>query len=427
MLTHDYFEEICAAASIGQATGKELVELEQHASECTRCRQAYIDCLSVAAKQFAITSQDLTLSAKEIEQCVDSDLFIRRFFDRAEREGITFSREVEGSTNLLRPTPFVCPPKVWSRLIPGAIAASVFLVVIASGGYFYWSHSFDRAPTRSASQFILPTREAQLPATDPDIAKLEAANLTLQAEIGHLRGELRKTSDLLVASEQNVKAVSKEQAQLALDRRALELRLKQIQQELSDAQSLVASAEQEAASQHQRAADAEATLITNQIKLHDLEDALKEKSTALDQERQLLSLGHDVTDLMGARNLHIVDVVDTDGHGKARPAFGRIFFTEGKSLIFYAYDLNEAKMQKANYQYQVWAKKEGPNRQAQRLGIFYSDDKVQRRWVFKCDDPKLLREIDSVFVTFGRPDGNPLHPEGPSLMYAYLRGQPNHP
>ena len=171
----------------------------------------------------------------------------------------------------------------------------------------------------------------------------------------------------------------------------------------------------------------EATLIVQQTKLHDLEDGLKEKAAALDQERQLLSLGHDVTDLMGARNLNIVDVVDTDGRGKARPAFGRIFFTEGKSLIFYAYDLNEVKMQKANYQYQVWAKKEGPDRHAQRLGIFYSDDKAQRRWVFKCDDPKILREIDSVFVTFGRPDGSPTHPEGSSLMYAYLRGQPNHP
>ena len=84
-------------------------------------------------------------------------------------------------------------------------------------------------------------------------------------------------------------------------------------------------------------------------------------------------------------------------------------------------------MQKANYQYQVWAKKEGPNRQAQRLGIFYADDKAQRRWVFKCDDAKILREIDSVFVTFGRPDGDPSRPEGSSLMYAYLHGQPNHP
>ena len=94
MLTHDYFEEICAAASIGQATGEELAQLEQHAAECTRCQQAYIDCLNVAAQQFARAKQNPTLSAKEMEECIDSNLFVRRFIDRAEREGINFSCEV---------------------------------------------------------------------------------------------------------------------------------------------------------------------------------------------------------------------------------------------------------------------------------------------------------------------------------------------
>ncbi len=427
MLTHDYFEEICAAAGIGQATGEELAQLEQHAAECTRCRQTYFDCLNVAAQQFARAKQNPTLSAKEMEQCIDSDLFVRRFLDRAEREGIRFSCEVGKTVSPPARIPFGLAPTAWWRMPQATIAAALLLAAIGSTGYFYWRDSFNSARSRSESQLRLPGAAAPVAAIDPRIAKLEDANLKLQAEIVRLTGELRKTSDLLAASQENVKSASKEQAQLALDRQALELRVKQIQQELADAQSLMASAQQEATLQHRRAADAEATLISNQIKLHDLEDALNEKSTALDQERQLLSLRHDVTDLMGARNLHIVDVVDTDGHGKARPAFGRIFFTEGKSLIFYAYDLNEAKIQKANYQYQVWAKKEGPNRQAQRLGIFYSDDKAQRRWVFKCDDPELLREIDSVFVTFSRPDSNPSHPEGPSLMYAYLRGQPNHP
>src|SRR5260370_2181084 len=134
-----------------------------------------------------------------------------------------------------------------------------------------------------------------------------------------------------------------------------------------------------------------------------------------------------VTGLRVARNLHIVEVVDTDPGGKSRPAFGRIFFTEDKSLIFYAYDLNEQKMQKANYQYQIWAKKEGPNRRPLRLGLFYSDDKTQRRWMFRYDDPKILREIDSVFVTFERSDNDPSHLAGPSLMYAYLRDLPHHP
>jgi hypothetical protein len=59
--------------------------------------------------------------------------------------------------------------------------------------------------------------------------------------------------------------------------------------------------------------------------------------------------------------------------------------------------------------------------------MFYSDDKAQRRWTFKCDDPKILTEIDSVFVTLEPEKGDPSHPHGPNLMYAYLRGQPNHP
>ncbi len=428
MLRHEHFEEICAAASVGQATGEELVELEQHASECGRCRQAYVNYLNVAAQQFATAKQDPTISPKAIEECIDSELFIRRFLDRAEREGITFSRDVEETVKLPAPIPFAFSRNVWWRMPAAAVAATLLFAAAASSGYLYWRNSFNRARIAQESRHSgMSMTPGHVIAADPRITELTDTNLKLQSEVERLSGELLKANDRLVASEADLKATSQDRRSLASNRDALELRLEQIQRELANSQALAANAQQEAMSQHQRAADTEAALIADQVKLHDLESGLKEKSAALDQEHQLLSLGHDVTDLMGARNLHIVDVVDTDGRGKARPAFGRIFFTEGKSLIFYAYDLNEAKMQKANYQYQVWAKKEGPNRQAQRLGIFYADDKAQRRWVFKCDDAKILREIDSVFVTFGRPDGDPSRPEGSSLMYAYLHGQPNHP
>ncbi len=140
-----------------------------------------------------------------------------------------------------------------------------------------------------------------------------------------------------------------------------------------------------------------------------------------------MALNRDVTNLMAERNLHVVDVVDTDPRGKTRPAFGRVFFAENKVLEFYAYDLNEGKLQKANYQYRVWAKQEGGDKQVRSLGIFYSDDKQQRRWKFQCNDPHILREIDSVFVTLEPADSDPKHPKGQNLMYAYLRGQPNHP
>ena len=39
---------------------------------------------------------------------------------------------------------------------------------------------------------------------------------------------------------------------------------------------------------------------------------------------------------MAARQLHVIDVRDTDPNGEPANAFGRVFLTEGKSLTFYA-------------------------------------------------------------------------------------------
>jgi hypothetical protein len=424
VLKHQHFEEICAAASVGQATVEEVLELQQHASECGRCRRAYFDYVSLAAHEFAAARPNLTLSAQEVEECLNSDLFTRRFFDRAEREGIVFSPEVEEK---IKPASI---PIAFSRrrpwpIAPMATAAALVFAAIVASGYFYWKHlsHAERIASRQQSDGASNTQTS----VDKRTSGLAAANAELLLQIDRLRGELRRKTNELVASETDLKATSHDRLKLASDRDALQARLEQMQHELANAESMSVTAQHEASAQSERADHVEAGLIAEQIKLHDVEERMKQESAMLDEDRQLLNASHDVTDLMGARNLHIVDVVDTDTRGKSRPAFGRIFFTEGKSLIFYAYDLNEHKMQKADYQYQVWAKKEGQDGRALRLGIFYSDDQAQRRWVFRCADPKILREIDSVFVTFGRQDSDPSHPEGSSLMYAYLRGQPNHP
>jgi hypothetical protein len=428
VLKHEYFEELCAAASIGQATGEELLKLEGHITECDACRQAYFDFLNVAAHEFVAAKQDPTLSPQEAQECLNSELFTRRFFDRAEREGIVFSSEIDLNAKLPAPIPFAFSRPPFWQTPTSLIATALVLVVAVSAAYFYRKDSLDRNRTALEMRHSTsPNTAAPVRSDDPNIAKLSAANTLLQRQIGYLSRELQKLTDQLVATESDLKATVQDRRKVASDRAALEAQLAQLQQELARSETASANAIEDAATQRRRATNMETNLVADQVKLRDLEQGIKETDAALDQERQLLSLGHDVTDLMGARNLHIVDVVDTDSRGKTRPAFGRIFFTEGKSLIFYAYDLNEAKIQKANYQYQVWAKKEGANRQTRKLGIFYSDDKAQRRWVFKCDDAKILQEIDSVFVTFGRPDGDPSRPEGSSLMYAYLRGQPNHP
>jgi hypothetical protein len=427
-LRHGYFRELCAAASIGLATGEELSKLEAHAAECDGCRQTYFDFLNVASQEFAAAKESPTLSAREFEECLNSELFTRRFFDRAKREGIVFSKDVDENLRPPVPIPFAFSKKPWWQKSAIPMAATMIFALMISGGYIHWRHSLigPRASLGLLGSHTVRT-ETSATADDARVRVLTTANLELQGQVDRLSNQLRRANEELLQNESDNRATSQDRRALAVDRDTIEAALEQAKQELAQSESVAANAQQEASAQRQHAGEIEATLIADQVRLHDLEEELKGASATLDQERQLLSSSHDVTDLMGARNLHIVDVVDTDPRGKPRPAFGRIFFTEDKSLIFYAYDFNEQKMQRANYQYQVWAKKEGQNQRSQRLGIFYSDDKTQRRWVFRCDDPKILREIDSVFVTFGRPDSDPSHPEGTSLMYAYLRGQPNHP
>lgn len=424
---HDDFETICAAASVGKATAQDLAKLERHTAECASCWQAYHDCVSVAALEFARAEKDAKLSSKEARECLDSDLFARRFFDRAEREGIVFSQQVpRGAERQPSPRSF-SPALVWKRCAM-PFAAAAILAVALSAGYLYRNYpSLELARTGNAQG---PRARSASSATE-----LMAANDLLRMEIDRLSRERAAAEERLRTSEssaqkersQERKDFFAERAYLQTQLFQLQTRLLQGQRDLDQLRSQATAALRSADEQRERVSDLEASLVATQTELTDVTGKLKEESAALGRERELLAMGRDVSDLMGARNLHILDVVDTDARGKNRPAFGRIFFTEGKSLVFYAYDLNEAKMQKANYQYQVWAKKEGPNHSARRLGIFYSDDKAQNRWVFKCDDPKVVKEIDSVFVTLERPNSDPHRPEGARLMFAYLHGAPNHP
>jgi hypothetical protein len=61
------------------------------------------------------------------------------------------------------------------------------------------------------------------------------------------------------------------------------------------------------------------------------------------------------------------------------------------------------------------------------LGILYADDKAQKRWVLKVDDPRQLAQIDSVFVTLEPPGSAGDKPRGEKILYAFLSGHANHP
>jgi hypothetical protein len=132
---------------------------------------------------------------------------------------------------------------------------------------------------------------------------------------------------------------------------------------------------------------------------------------------------------MGARKLYIADVFDVDSGSRTKKPFGRVFYTQGKSLIFYAFDLDRQHGVVNANTFQVWGQKEtaqGEQALPLNLGILYMDNETNRRWVMRFDDPKQLAEIDAVFVTV-EPRGGSQKPTTKPFLYALLRNDANHP
>jgi hypothetical protein len=194
-------------------------------------------------------------------------------------------------------------------------------------------------------------------------------------------------------------------------------------QQTGDAETELTKLRQELDQLRAASSSKDAQLVAQQYRINELSEQLATQKAATDHERELLSANRDIRDLMSARNLHIIDVHDQDARGESRP-FGRIFLTEGKSLIFYAYDLDAAQVKNASFQ--AWGQRGNSGKAAVNLGIFYVDDQKQSRWALKVEDPDLLKAVDSVFVTV-EPSGGTQKPTGKKLMYAYLRNPINHP
>jgi hypothetical protein len=179
-------------------------------------------------------------------------------------------------------------------------------------------------------------------------------------------------------------------------------------------------------------AERDKTLLrTNSLeaKIEELSSLNRDQERRLQDSEQYLASDRDIRELMGARKLYIADVFDVDGTSRTKKPFGRVFYTQGKSLIFYAFDLDRQPGIVNASTFQVWGQKEtalGERALPLNLGILYMDNESNRRWVMRFDDPKRLAEIDAVFVTV-EPHGGSLKPTSKPLLYALLRNEANHP
>ncbi len=411
--THEHFKELCAAAAFGQVSAVELSELKQHALTCDECQSLLEDFGQIAAQ--GLPELDVDNAPDEMPRMT------ARFVARARAEGIELSRTPALRESTLTPTRKIFGIRKAAPIIGiAAIAALMLFKTVSVNNPEQYLHIRSSPVPAPASQTVIPTASTQSPDPNRIIAELKQQLRSLEVERGLLMARNKADRKAWEVGDQarhdlSLRVSALEKANLALDEnvRTRDSQLGQLQEQITRLKS-------------ETEADRLASLA-EEGELNSLRSSVAKQAEDLKDKRQLSEAAKRAQDLLVARNLHIVDVHDTGEDGKSQRPFGRIFYVEGKSLVFYAYDLTDSGELNAKVQFYVWGEKLGATRTAKGLGIFRSDDVKAGRWILIFNDQKVLSQIDSVFVTVESGKNVATKPSGDKVLYAYLGHKPNHP
>jgi hypothetical protein len=378
-----------------------MAELGSHIETCPTCRRIASDFMAISAHGIA------PLAAKQSHGPVPSGM-TGRFLARARSEGIDVSDRGLVKTPTRRRRARV------AGLVATIAAALLIAAFLISRNHKLLTPEHDRAqlpvqkqvPPADASQAEQERLRQQLASARTDMTSMEKA-------MGTLREELDSVTEAKSSVNSRLVEAKRENERIQLEKVQWEARVSQLEMDIEKSRS-------------EKIAN-DTTLALQEAELGALRKQISDESEALEQQEALVSQGADIRDLVVARNLHIIDVHDRDGEGKDQHAFGRIFYTEGKSLVFYAYDLSDPRKIEAKVSFHLWGERLGADKPIRNLGIFHSDDANDSRWVLAFDDPSVLAQIDSVFVTVEPSEKTMREPRGRRILFAFLGDKPNHP
>ena len=438
MAPHDEFLELCAVSTSGELSEQEKTKLETHLAGCAECRQALqefeaavdVGVPFLASKLSPVLSVDssepFTSRQSRAEPAVSLDPtatsrthatdagvasdVVQRGFAFAQRNGY-------GHT------------KVNWNFVWLPFAASILLTV-ALGIY---SYRMGRSRSVEVTQKTPSTPDTQIEALEQQMSDSGHERNDLRTELAQrdrVISDLRRQVQMQSASLDEMKSAQAdlekslgnneaEKQQGAQDRSALLEKLDAEQASLQKTQTQLDSLERQRAQEGARAES-----LTAQV--NDLHAQLREREQTLSKQEDLLAHDRDVRELMGARELHIAELYSVARDGVTQKPYGRVFYTKGKSLIFYAYDLDQQVGPRNARTFQAWGQRGPDRREALNLGIFYEDNAAKKRWIVKCDNPKTLEQIHAVFVTV-EPKGGSDKPSGSPLLFTDLQIEPNHP
>ena len=437
MESHDEFRELCAIATSGELSEQEQRKLREHLTGCPECRQALrefeavVDVgvpllasqLSAEHSERSASTQPMVPKSNDIEESVVAapswvGMDGGGLGSDAAEPGFVFAQRNRSARKQMNWN------YVWFSF------AACVLLTIALGFYAY---RVGKTRIVNVAHTVPVGEDPQIEALERQISDVgrERESLRLQLAqrdkaISDLKREIQEQS----VSLNEMKVAQADFAKSSQNDEAEKQRVAQAQSELSQkldgAQASLTKAQSELGVVSQQRSEVEMRARSLEAQIRDLSGELRESELTIGKQEELLAHDRDVRELMGARDLYIAEIYNVAGDGVTQKPYGRVFYTKGKSLIFYAYDLDQQASFKNARTFQAWGQRGPDRRQALNLGIFYQDNAAKKRWVLKFDDPKTLEQIDAVFVTV-EPNGGSATPSGSPLLFTYLKIEANHP
>jgi hypothetical protein len=412
LLRHEHFEELAAIGVRGELTPSQEQELGRHLADCRDCRQVYEEYEELCAPLRPEVDPEMELLIESRRENVKAAVLqsVRHL-------------QVQPRTHVspARPSPVTVVPWNSQSAIWAGIAAAI---VIAVG--FWLGARYEHIVLSASTQ--LPEASVVLQTTEKPNTPSGAAKRLEDFRYTQLTNDLQAEKNRAARLDSVLTDRDRRLAESEGARALLQQQVDSRTQDLESTRALLAAKTDELKQIEAAKQSSDShTLLALQYQVQELTERLNNQAQSLDRERQLLANGRDIRDIIGARNLHIIDVYDTDAEGNTRKSFARAFYTEGKSLVFYAYDLPARGIDDGKFVYTAWGERNGNKSKVQRLGILLNDDKGQKRWALNFSDPKVLGEIDSVFVTLERTGTDGTEPKGKRMLTAYLDSQVNHP
>jgi hypothetical protein len=428
---HEEFLELCALSTSGELTAAEQETLAKHLKNCSECRRAMRQFEAVVDRAVPALSPNLHDDSDAPPNPSAEAVAEARLFERLSREKYVPNGSTSVPSNRALFVPTSGLRKSIERLESYLPYAAGIILILTLGLVLLRKddkHIADIAHSpESQSGLAAGSDQAKVPV---DHGASDEANQQQLAErdkiISELRTQIQRQSTELAslrAREQDlqnhVQVTEAEKNRSVSERDALAQKADAAETSLLKLQNDLQVAVQAREGDTLRSSTIEGKLAEASTLLGDRDRTIGQLQSLLDHDR-------DIRELMGARDLYIAEVYDVARSGEMQKPCGRVFLTKGKSLIFYAYDLDEAPGLKNGSTFQAWGSL-GPDRQqALNLGVFYEDNVAKKRWIVRSDDAKTLQQIQAVFVTI-EPKGGSDKPSGKPFLFAYLRADPNHP